>query len=683
MTDTNPFLNDEDIGALIDRKIRSAIGENGTRLEREREEVLRFYNGELPKPQHSGSSTYVSTDVYDAIQSMKAQLLETFATGRDIIKFTPQNAKDVEAARIATEYTNFTLFRKNDGFSILDAVIDDALKARVGIVKVYWEGKKELRDEGFGPIDALSLEALAGSPDIKALEANVDGASGIAFGKLSREHDVSQVRIEIVPPEHFGIDNYATSLQNAFHFYKTLKTKSEIADMGFDVSLLDDKAPDGEAIDFDSMETQARFEQIDNGMSPGQNETRDIDRPYWLYECYDWLTDENGARKLYRVVRCASVTLAMDEVSHSPFRVYTPLPVPHAFYGDCFAKRVIPYQKARTALTRAILDHAAITTNPRYLVAKGSLSNPRELLENRAGGLVNTSDINSVMPLPQAPLNPFIFQTLNTLQENAEATTGISALSQGLDKSAISTQNSQGLVNDLVNLSQTRQKVMARNLAYNFLVPLYIEIYRLIIENDDQIRENEMEIAGNFVEINPQTWIERKDAEPDLHLSQQDAQLDASKFMMLLQARGQDPQLGIMMGPQGTYNAYCQVLKLGGIKNVNDYLTPPNMIPPPPPPQPDPMAVAQLQLQSRQVAVQEMAAQIEAKKVETDSQVKMMKAQIDQLQASIQRITKLEDSKRKDIDLANRVDITQREMAIEEANPTPTDVRGIDSSPKP
>jgi hypothetical protein len=74
------------------------------------------------------------------------------------------------------------------------------------------------------------------------------------------------------------------------------------------------------------------------------------------------------------------------------------------------------------------------------------------------------------------------------LKANKEETTGISALSQGLNKDAISTQNSQGLVGDLVALSQVRQKVVARNFAI-FVLQLWQKVYKCVVENDRRIRE--------------------------------------------------------------------------------------------------------------------------------------------------------------------------------------------------
>ena len=98
------------------------------------------------------------------------------------------------------------------------------------------------------------------------------------------------------------------------------------------------------------------------------------------------------------------------EVSRKPFIAFCPLPIPHSFYGNSFADKLCATQNARTVLTRSILDHAMITNNPRYMVTKGGLTNPRELIDNRVSGLVNVTRPDAIAPIPQAPLNPFIFR---------------------------------------------------------------------------------------------------------------------------------------------------------------------------------------------------------------------------------------------------------------------------------
>src|SRR3546814_9461972 len=111
----------------------------------------------------------------------------------------------------------------------------------------------------------------------------------------------------------------------------------------------------------------------------------------------------------------------------------------------------------KTVLTRAIIEQAVDATNPRGMVARGGVANPRELIDNRRGGVVNVRSLtDSVAPLPSQSINPFVPQVIAMVDSDREDTTGISRLSQGLDKKALSHQNSAGLVEQLTSNSQGR-----------------------------------------------------------------------------------------------------------------------------------------------------------------------------------------------------------------------------------
>ena len=71
--------------------------------------------------------------------SHAAALLETFAAGNRIVKFAPQGQEDVELAALALHTQTYCVFRANDGYSVFSSVISDALLARVGIAKVFWQ----------------------------------------------------------------------------------------------------------------------------------------------------------------------------------------------------------------------------------------------------------------------------------------------------------------------------------------------------------------------------------------------------------------------------------------------------------------------------------------------------------------------------------------------------------------
>ena len=104
----------------------------------------------------------------------------------------------------------------------------------------------------------------------------------------------------------------------------------------------------------------------------------------------------------------------MYEVDRMPFCVFTPLPIPHAFYGSNFADKLIGTQNARSVLTRSILDHAVMTNNPRYMVVKGGLSSPRELIDSRIGGLVSYFILTKV----ENPVTNTIIRVFNGARSN-------------------------------------------------------------------------------------------------------------------------------------------------------------------------------------------------------------------------------------------------------------------------
>jgi hypothetical protein len=348
--------------------------------------------------------------------------------------------------------------------------------------------------------------------------------------------------------------------------------------------------------------------------------------------------------------------------------VFVALRTAHNFWGNSFANRVTPYQNARTVLTRSILDHASVTNNPRYTVLQGGLSNPREMLDNRLGGVVNISRPDAVKPLEQAPLNPFVFNTLGMLKESSEQTTGISSLSQGLNKDAISKQNSGDMVEGLVDLSKQRQKIVARNFA-EFLGELYMEVYNLVLENQD--RQSIIEVAGEFVEVDPRTWAQRKDYTIQFFLGQNAADAEAMKLMGMATVAGQDEFLSRSMGDEGRYNLAYDVARMRGIKTFNRYFKPVDKTPPP---QPNPefeLRMAEMQHEKEKMAADAQMAQAKAAAEQAKAQTEIMLAQMEQMNAKFEQMIKLADSHRKDMDIANKIDVAQRELSIVEKAPPP------------
>ena len=374
--------------------------------------------------------------------------------------------------------------------------------------------------------------------------------------------------------------------------------------------------------------------------------------------------DGEGISKLYKILIAGNTLLEYEEVDKRPFIVFTPIPVAHRFHGENFAYKLLPTQNARTVLMRSILDHSSVTTNPRYLVTKGSLLNPRELLDNRLGGIVNVTRPDGVSPLPQNPLNPFIFQTVQKLEEDGENTSGISKLSQGLNKDAISNQNSQGMVEQLVNLSQQRSKIIARNFANNFLKPLFLEVYRLCIihENSQKI----IDVAGAYAQVTPTQWQDRQDVEVAFKLGYGETEREAQKYNAVHMQLSQDPGLQANYGMKERYNMVRQSLLAQGIKDVDTYLIPPDKIPPPQPSPEEQMqqqiAMKNMEMEERKIAVQEQRLQLDVEEAKFRMELELAKSE-----AEIAKMTTEED--RKDFDSETKADVAYEELKLLKSQP--------------
>lgn len=621
-------LSDSEIVVLVENNIRRSVGYYDSEISSERQKVIEYYNGTKPKAPE-GKSKYVSMDVYDAVESMKAALLETFSAGNQICKFAPQGQDDVEKAEICTTYTDYVAFRQNNLMSVMNSVIHDGLTSRVGIAKVFWDTRIEKEEQEYEDLQSDELDMLLAQENVDLVE-NTEDEFGLNSGSVTYSIDRSQVAIEPVAPEEFIIEAQAKALDfDLINFcaQRTIKTISELRDMGFDEEILSNIG-DHEDVEMESSpEILARHEGA--GASRGFNAGgyQDQVRKVMVYEAYINLDKEGtGVASLYRVLKAGNSLLSCDPVERIPFVSFAPIPIAHAFYGSNFAEKLIATQNARTVLTRSILDHASITNAPRYMVTKGGLTNPKELIDGRVGGLVNVTRPDAIAPMPQAPLNPFVFQTIKLLDEDKEDNTGVSRLSQGTNKDAVSKQNSAAMIEQLATMSQQRQKIIARHFANQFMKPLFHEVYCLVAENEDYNKV--IDVSGNYVEVDPSTFMEKRDIMVELRLGYGEQERDAQKFMMLHQMFSNDPKLAPLYQAQNAYALMKDALKNQGIHNVEEYLTPPDQIPPA---QPDPAAQMQMQMAQKQLELSERQTQIAEKKQMLESLIHKHKMELEQL----------------------------------------------------
>jgi hypothetical protein len=208
--------DDLQIAAILDQHIRFTTGATDSTLSKERTRVLQYYDGVQPLPSHKGNSKYVSQDVFESVEALKATILEVFCTNKQIVAFSPTGADDVQMARVATEYCSYIVFRQNPGLDIMSDVLDDGLLARVGVVQFSWEDEEDEYDDEIGPapMDVLAAHPVIAHPKttVNSVEDHKDGSY---TANVTRKRKKGYVCLDVVPPEDFFITARAKDVKSA------------------------------------------------------------------------------------------------------------------------------------------------------------------------------------------------------------------------------------------------------------------------------------------------------------------------------------------------------------------------------------------------------------------------------------------------------------------------------------
>lgn len=650
-----------------------------TNLAAERREVTEYYLAKKPYPMREGGSKFVSQDVYLSVETMKAEIVETFGAGSQIVQFSPQGADDIQSAREATAYCEYAVHRQNDGILMFQDVVHDGLTNRVGLAKVYWDRREDTEVYTFTDVPEQALAFLLQNAAIRLTKkptgtAAPDGTV-LYTGEYEEVTDTSQVVIEPIPPEEFIISGRVRKLDKArFLAHRYRATLGDLVDDGYDPKVVYTITGSDDDMVLDEERNRREMDFV-TGFDSDDDAPDEAGRVVTVYESYiriDVLG--TGSQQLWKVVHVGDTLLEKQRVADHPFVAYIPQPLPHSFFGNNYAARTISHANTKTVLTRAIIEQAVEATNPRWQIARGGVANPRELLDNRRGGIVNVRDVaGSIAPLPQTPINPFVLQTIQMVDSDREDTTGISRLSQGLDKKALSHQNSQGLIEGLSDASKTRTKVIARNFALQFVTQLYLKVYRLALANEN--KQKIIEIAGSFSEITPSAWKSRKDVSVDMTLGYGERDQRVAELADLHKALTADPKLQRIYGEQQAYHLWRDALNIKGIKSVGDYLSDPSQLGQP---QPDPKVQAELaklqketEVMERQQALRENQVQDQIARERAEHQWKLLTGQHE-------LALKKQDADRKDRETDNRIDIglAELELALDaQANASPENTK--------
>ena len=303
----------------IQGEITDSLGYDGE-ISEQREKAQEYYYALPFGNEVEGRSQYVDSTVQDTIEWIKPSLMRVFASGDEMVKFTPHGPEDVQAAKQATDYVNYVFTKDNPGWEVLYSWFHDALLQKNGIVKVWWDEYTEEKREEYHNLGELEFEYLISDEGVEVLEhTEMQGPEGMYHDVvIKRSSYDGRVRIENVPPDEFLISREAKSIKDArFVCHRVKKTLSELRMMYPDDDFgVEDLGGGDNMMDYNA-ERLARyqFDDSDNmaGLFNGGEE--EPLREYWLHESFiktDF--DDDGIAELRKVCTVGDYVFSNEEI---------------------------------------------------------------------------------------------------------------------------------------------------------------------------------------------------------------------------------------------------------------------------------------------------------------------------------------------------------------------------------
>jgi hypothetical protein len=520
-------------------------------------------------------SSYVSTDVRDAVMLMLPSLIRLFAASENVVSLIPRTQADVAAAQQQTNYINYVFWQDNPGFLILYGAFKDAMTVRTGFVKWWTDDVKEKRRKTFINLNPQQLSMIAqADPTAKLVEhEDPDQRTGL-FPRVVLEFEVDKPIIKVagVPPEEMRLDRFARSFSTSrIVGHERIVPVDELVAMGYDREECLDYLQ-GQATNEFTMEAQLRNPGRYSGTRAGDGV---------LYGEWYIKVDGDGdglAELRYICTFGDDYHIVHDEAANRvKFAVFGVDPISHTIVGDSLADYVKDIQKIKTNMTRAVLDSAAESVNPKTVVNELN-TDLDDVLNDDVGAIIRTrGDVQNAVAFNNVPfLGAQMLPLFELMNDVLQRRTGLSDAAKGLDAKALQSSSQIG-VEAIINGAQERTELVARVLAETGFKDLFTGLYNEICEAPNQRRT--LRINGSWNDVDTSTFDASMGVEVNSTLGKGS---DTVRMMTLQQIKADQAAIFQQFGPNNPVvgipemiNTISDILELSNIKNVGRYFKTP------------------------------------------------------------------------------------------------------------
>lgn len=481
-------IEGSDLGAIVADEIRSAKGYDSTELSDKRTRAIEYMRGEMnDTPARPNGSTQTSRDFADTVSWILPGVVRVFTASDQMVQYDKVREENDDWARDASEYTNWSFFRENDGYKILYNATNDSLQLGNGLAASYWEPERAdtrwFRDKTEMEIAILLEEGWqptgVARPGKPTQEEAVDQMTGqpmlidvptltVKLAKVSKPAKICDVTCK---PENLFLNRMATTIEDArfvayLHDDKTRSDLMEMADdYGWDKSKIEELPSFSRAADREVGNAREGDRPTDYS-SPVKSGD-----PIDLYECY--LRADRDGDGVAELIQCwfagdtgTGALLSEDEYEDEcPYTDIPCYPIPHRFDAQSVFDRTADIQRVKTVLLRQMLDNTYAVGMPMQEVEEGSVLNPDILINKKFGGLVwKKKGSAPIVPHETPFIGDKLMMGLQYMDEMVAKRTGVSRTTMALDPEALQNQTATASAQQR-DAGYSQIELIARNMA--------------------------------------------------------------------------------------------------------------------------------------------------------------------------------------------------------------------------
>ena len=660
------MINQEELKALVADEINNAIGYLESDTVQARADAMSYYFRDKYGTEVEGRSQVVTGEVAEAVDGALPQLIRVFTSCEDAVRFEPTKDGEEELADQASDMANWVFYKDNDGFLILHNWFKDALLQKVGVVKAYWEEKKDTIKEKYKGLtdDELAMIMQTGEWEItKQTTDVVIGMDGMPYNNhsvtIQKINDESRIAIENVPPEEFLISKRAKTIEDSpFTAHRRMIARGDLIAMGYEKSIVD-TIPANDRLEY-APERLARFGRDE---LPDYTQSSDLSmEEVEIFECYIKVdTNDNGLLELRRVILGGETILSNEECDYVPFHSVCPIPIPHKFFGQSLADRTMDLQLTKSTILRQMLDNLYLTNNARVTAVEGQV-NLDDLLTSTAGGVVRVKNSQAVTQLNVQNTAGQSFPMMEYLDGVQAKRTGVSDLQQGLDANVLQNTTATAVA-AMMQQSAGKLELMARIFAETGVKSLFRGILHLLCKYQNQAKTIRM--RGKWVSYDPREWSDLYDVSINVGLGNGNRQEQIAMLQMIMAKQEE------IIGKYGANNPLVSVtqyrstlgrmIEMAGFKDTTSFI---NDI--------TPEVEQQILQQASQPPADptseaaQLYAKVEEQKAQLSAQTSQAKLQLDREQMQVDNARKELEFQQKQVQLEGEYRIKEAELQLKQ-----------------